>query len=332
MGTNNRMTFCFFKTSFIVFWVIVHCGFSVSAQNKTRIKLTNFQNETLKARMEQNASKLLTEFNIAYSEKRSPRYDKQVITDAAAPRVSKLWETSAFYCIETQIIEPVLLMPEGTFQVRNIPLYFKELSEDEREKEAVIVFDRNGKIDDIYIALELKSYQSFFKDTNSVIDIKRKQIILNFIEDFRTAYMRKDLGFIGSIFSDDALIIIGKEIKHVKTNLSENSFENKTVQYITKRKNQYMASLKRCFRRNEYIKLNFEDIEIEHHRKFDHIYGVTFKQHFNSPTYSDVGYLFLALDLRNIDSIIIHVRTWQPENTVTRKEDVFSIGDWIFTE
>jgi hypothetical protein len=74
-----------------------------------------------------------------------------------------------------------------------------------------------------------------------------------------------------------------------------------------------LAGLKRCFKRNKYIDVSFEDIEVLKHPLSDKIYGVTLKQDWNSSTYSDTGYVFLMIDFTDEFEPCIQVRTWQPE-------------------
>ena len=58
------------------------------------------------------------------------------------------------------------------------------------------------------------------------------------------------------------------------------------------------------------------------------IYGVTLRQKYDSDTYSDDGYLFLLWDFRNPSMPKIHVRTWQPAQSVHNPDDVFSLSDF----
>ena len=66
------------------------------------------------------------------------------------------------------------------------------------------------------------------------------------------------------------------------------------------------------------------------HKKYPEIYGVTFKQHWNTTRYSDVGYVFLLIDFQDEENPIIHVRTWQPEKYANGKklerDKVFGLG------
>jgi hypothetical protein len=135
--------------------------------------------------------------------------------------------------------------------------------------------------------------------------------IIQFIENYKTAYALKRLDYIESIFSDDALIIVGRIVKK-HTNAENNMVTNETV--LTKySKGQYIRQLGTVFKSNEYVNLKFTDIDVKVSQKYDDIYGIQLKQDYFSSGYGDSGYLFLMVDLRKPNEPVIHVRTWQPE-------------------
>jgi hypothetical protein len=49
------------------------------------------------------------------------------------------------------------------------------------------------------------------------------------------------------------------------------------------------------------------------------IFGVRLLQEYHSATYGDVGYLFLMVDLREVQRPVIHVRAWQPDKVDINK-------------
>ena len=67
------------------------------------------------------------------------------------------------------------------------------------------------------------------------------------------------------------------------------------------------------FKNNDFVRANFEEINIQRHSQFEKIYGVQLKQKWQSSFYSDEGYLFLLVDFIKEDEPIIHVRAWQPQ-------------------
>ena len=102
------------------------------------------------------------------------------------------------------------------YHIRNIPVIMMAADENDQDQELVINFNDNGQIDEILVALESNRYQDIIREGVEPEDFARRQIILDFVEQFRTAYNRKDLNYISSVFSDNALIITGKVLKSVK--------------------------------------------------------------------------------------------------------------------
>jgi len=137
-----------------------------------------------------------------------------------------------------------------------------------------------------------------------------RMAIINFIENYQTAYALKRLDYIESIFSDNALIIVGKVVKN--NNTADNRFPMpdviKRTQYT---KVQYIRNLESVFRSNEYVNLKFTNVSVEKAGVGGEIYGIQLQQDYFSASYGDTGYLFLLADLNNSDKPVIHVRTWQ---------------------
>jgi hypothetical protein len=143
--------------------------------------------------------------------------------------------------------------------------------------------------------------------------------IINFIETYKTAYALKRLDYIESIFSDNALIIVGKIVKDY---VSDNKRFATHVKLTTFTKTQYIQHIETVFRSNEYVNLKFTDVGVKKAGKGGEVYGIQLKQDYFSTSYGDTGYLFLLVDLNNPEEPVIHVRTWQPE-----KDPKFGVYD-----
>lgn len=313
----------------ITTWVL---GLPVQAQYTTDFLLTNLDNPTAKAGAQQNISRLLTEFNMASSEGRAVSFDSISISEDARTCITQIWDNTPFRTGDTEIIERCLNTFDGNYQVRNIPLFLQGGGEEnEQYQEAVIGFDRQGDITDFHLALDNNLYVKVLKKGWDVTDLRRRQIILDYVEQFRTAYNTKDLPFLEQIFSDDALIITGKVIRSVPTERNNFMPEDKVV-YNKQSKRQYLDRLSRVFRQNKRINVVFDDIKVVGHPAKEGFYGVTLKQGYTSDTYSDSGYLFLLWDFNNPEAPQIHVRTWQPEmlNATTKlpEEEIFTCEDF----
>ena len=140
-------------------------------------------------------------------------------------------------------------------------------------------------------------------------DLENRQIILDYVEQFRTAYNEKNIEFIKQVFSDYALIITGTVIKQEKDGIR---LPDK-IKYNVKSKDEYIKSLKFVFGKNSYIHVVFDDIEVVGHPSLPNYYGVTLHQSYRSSTYSDEGYVFLLWKFPENGDPEIHVRTWQPD-------------------
>ena len=138
-------------------------------------------------------------------------------------------------------------------------------------------------------------------------------ILVNFLEDYQTAYALKRHRYLESIYSDDALIIVGRLVK--KTEIPDRMTLKLTAEEAELKKydkDTYMKNLSMCFGNNEYIRLRFTETDFTKANNNSDVYGVRVRQEYFSSSYGDVGYLFLLVDLRGTRPLI-HVRAWQPD-------------------
>lgn len=301
------------------------------AQYMTDLILTDAPSETVKKAAQQNISRLLTQTNIAYTDQTDINYEGINITSAAVKTICDIWKNTPFRCGETEIIERCLNTYDKNFQVRNIPVFMRGDDGEEQYQEMVVNFDSKGFITDFHTAIANHLYVKVLKKGYDVTDLRYRQMILDYVEQFRTAYNTKDLPFLEQIYSDDALIITGKVIKTAPSEMNNFLPKNK-VQYTKQSKRQYLDRLSAVFKNNKRIHVVFDEIKVVRHPSKEGYYGVTLKQGYNADTYSDVGYLFLLWDFTNPDAPQIHVRTWQPEmidaTTPMPEEDIFTINDF----
>lgn len=184
-----------------------------------------------------------------------------------------------------------------------------------------------NKIQSLAFALTKKAEDDIFNAASSWTDISRFTI-LQFMEDYQTAYSLKRLDYIDKIFSDDAIIITGTVLKSVPK-VQEGvavDFGKDDIHYTKLNKSQFLERLKQQFKR-EYIHLTFED-NVTRVINAERLppgtaFAIQIRQIYNSPVYSDRGYLTLILDASK-DLPIIHVRLWQPE-----KKDMMSLDEFI---
>ena len=291
------------------------------------------ENRDLMSKIESYTTTFLTACNEAILTKKKPNFPSDIFTKNSKQQVMAFWETSPMYSVKEFISEKCVQKMSGGYQVRNIPVFFPGAPEENQEQEIVINYTVDGKIDDIVISVPETRYRELLEEFSSLEDLSRREIIIAFIENFRTAYNRKDLKYIESVYSDNALIITGKVVKVSQTKDAAVNIQlgNEKIVYTQHTKKEYMVSLRNTFTRNKYIDLVFEDIEINRHPKNDKIYGVILKQKWGSSTYNDTGYLFLMVDFKDEAWPIIHVRTWQPDkvnNRELQKDEIFNLNDF----
>lgn len=219
--------------------------------------------------------------------------------------------------VKSNLIEYTIL-DNRYFEVRNIQVKIGRLSSETVTvtKNLVFTLDSHGLIIALHYALEDHEYKNILQFGKAVTDEFQRIRILKFLEEFQTAYNRKNLEYLKRVFSDQALIIVGLVIRESEQKgdfLEEYSFLNQgEVKLIRLSKQQYLERLKtRVFERNSWINVKYESIKIIPHDTIPNIYGVELFQRYYSQYYSDRGYLFLMFDFQNEEQPVIHVRCWQ---------------------
>lgn len=192
------------------------------------------------------------------------------------------------------------------------------------------------KIESVAFALTQRAENDIMNAAASWPEVSR-WAILNFMEDYQTAFALKRTDYINSIFSDDALIITGTILK--KLNNAERAFDHsksldlggpKDIAYSQLSKTEYIDRLRKIFNTREYVHLQFEDnvtrmIDLPAINGINKgaAFGIEIKQRYESTGYSDDGYLTMVFDTRG-KLPIIHVRLWQPD-----KNNMMSLQEFI---
>ncbi len=211
----------------------------------------------------------------------------------------------------------LLKLPRGGYEVRDIKVKV-EMGDTPGNPNQYLVFEltEDGLISDLRFAIETTHYKRLMEEGERLNDFARRQQILQTVEIFRTAYNRKDIGYLNRVYSDDDVIIVGKVLKPRKDlpDMLENSgLSRDKIEFIRLSKAEYITNLDRCFEKNAFVKVVFDSVEITRHNEDTDLYGVTIKQNWYSSTYSDTGWVFLLWDFQNENSPTIYVRSWQPE-------------------
>lgn len=305
---------------FFILLIIFLLGSKIYAQPETsRLIITDgLNNPGVKALIEQNTSLLLTALKKAKIEGENLDLSNISISSGASKILLSLWETSIMSCPDSIIQRKCLQCLQGGYQVRDIPITMEDAPKDEQRQYLVINFTKEGTMDDVFIAVHGIMDALY---GNTVQDFVRKQKIIEFVERFRTAYNEKNITYLQTLFSNNAIIITGKVIKEKQNSdqVLTGNLSSERIEYVVQTKERYLERLNAVFTVNKYISVKFDEIEVTQHPRYPEIYGVTLKQEYctykqdNKINYHDIGYVFLMIDFKNEDEPLIHVRTWQPD-------------------
>jgi ribosome biogenesis protein Nip4 len=321
------------------------------AQHTTEFLFSETAPESIRKTMQTNAEAVFAEINRACDQNKAGLLLSPAnVTDEASSRIHNQWANSHFYCTKTSINTRVLKSSNG-YQVRNIPVCIEKGNKPEdKYQDMVIEFDKKGKISDLTIALSQHQYAKIMENSNEVTNARQRMMVIEFVENLRTAYNRRDIGFIDTVYNDNALIITGKVVRDKTSKNSDTAIPALTpiahtpvqIEYNVQNKKTYIENLKRIFKANSYINIKFNEVVVTQHEGDPNIYGVILKQNWNSkPTkdspkgYQDEGWLFLMIDFEKEEEPSIWVRTWQPcTNPYTGQpiryntEDIFGLGNF----
>ena len=320
------------KKTFFSLIMAISSIFVAQAQVEVEI-IDGCSNDALKSTIENNASRFMSEVHNAYNQNRALNLTGLVAADAESS-IEMLWENVHFHS-EDQYIGEILLNSSDGYQIRNIPLEIQpqDKGADVGYKEAVINFDKSGRISSVYFSIDNNTYRNIMEKGIQLNDVERRLEILDWVEKFKTSYNEKDLKFLNQVFSDDAIIITGK-VQTTRKMSDGISLVSPSVKYTKQSKQQYLTNLQRVFRNTRYINVEFDDVIIKGHGAKPNIYGVRVVQHWNASNYSDEGYVYMVWDFTNPEAPQINVRTWQPmylDKAKTQplpKEEIFDLNSF----
>ena len=147
-------------------------------------------------------------------------------------------------------------------------------------------------------------------------DLRNRELVLDFIENIRESYKRKDIAYISEVYLGE--VYQGNDL----------NINRQNVYYSTMSKEEYLSNLRKAFAKNENINIKFEDVKIERHPRNPNIYGITLRQKWSTSTYNDDGWLFMMIDFTDKDNPLILKRTWQSYEK-TPKDEIFKLEDFL---
>ena len=282
----------------------------------------------LKTKMEQQMSSLLSAINEANAANADVNFSSIDITDDASASLTMTWEQVHFSIEDDDIVDHCISLPgkSGGFRIQNIGVLMNPKEESgydgEKRREIYIDFDKTGKIVDFNFTIGMNMYTEILKKGEELGDLDRRMQIIDWCEHFAKAYCDKNMKFMQTIFSDDAIIITGKmTMQRVHTDMGMKDLAK--VKYVQQTKSQYLSNLSRVFASNSYVNVKFEDYTVIRDGAKHNYYGVNLRQKWHTARYSDEGTVFLIWDFTNEEAPRILVRTWQPTT-----EKAFKMGDF----
>lgn len=200
-------------------------------------------------------------------------------------------------------------------------------------EDVIFYFNKDAKIENIAFGIGEQSTNDIISRKGGAWNDIAKESVLEFLENYKTAYCLERLEYIKTLFSDESVIIVGNVAKAVPTSTSNVEKQisiggQQVVTYNRYTKDQYIERLEKVFNRNAFVNIKFTHNNIQFLEKFQDrkIYGIMIGQEYNSSTYADMGFLYLIVDMTNRDEPTIIVRTWEP-NEVDLK-DLYGAGDF----
>lgn len=187
-------------------------------------------------------------------------------------------------------------------------------------EDVVFTFNQDKKICNVTLGLGQVATNDILCKHTAWGD-ERREMMMEFLENYKTAYCLRDYEYIKNVFADDAIIITGRVVKRANSNglhrndeLPMSQSGHDIIKYNKQTKAEYLKNLKRCFDNNEMINLHFTNNDIQ---RLDKVtgrtqFGIQIGQEYNSTTYADKGYLFLLVDMTDQQQPQIKIRTWQP--------------------
>ena len=199
-------------------------------------------------------------------------------------------------------------------------------------EDVVFTFNTENKIDNVAFGLGQTAENDILCKYAPGWSDETRELLMEFMENYKTAYCLKRLDYIRDIFADDAVIIVGNVVKRQQAGQQGErnvSLEGQNlIKYNRYTKDTYLEKLKQSFARNEFINIRFSNNEVQWLEKFrdKKLFAIQIGQEYNSSRYADKGYLFLLVDITDQNAPQIKIRTWQPNEVSMDK--MYNAGDF----
>lgn len=193
----------------------------------------------------------------------------------------------------------------------------------------VFDFDESGNLTDVNFGIIDGLYQKFVTQAQYGNDWNNREVIIKFMERYRTAYMTRNIDMLRNMFAEEAVIIVGRVLKKGQQKKNYDYVplgdEQPDVEYLRFTKQEYLKRQKQVFDVQKDIFLGFSNFAITRKNNQEGVYGISIRQHYTATNYADEGYLFLLVDF-NEEKPQIYVRSWQPQEWV--EESLISLANF----
>ena len=229
-------------------------------------------------------------------------------------KISDLIKYNDFVIVGNQQSANINKTYEG-WELRKIKVLNRYSSINEQSKEYIVLdFDETGNLYDMTFGIMEGLYDEFVDQANYAGDWGNRQVIIKFMEKYRTAYLGRNLAMLDSIFAEEAVIIVGRVLrKNLNKDVSKYANQIPDVEYTRYTKRDYLKQQEKVFRSHKDIYLGFSDFTIRRKNKAPSFYGISMRQKYQATRYADEGYLFLLVDFPDGEQPQIYVRSWQPQ-------------------
>lgn len=288
--------------------------------NKKKYKFIDLKNENEKT------AKVIFEVIDGIKEKKFDKVSKN-FTKSGKKKFDKMIKYGNAKLLNKDT-ELKIIENDSTKIVRELPMSFDFPNNNKKfVEDVVLTLNKEDKIESVSFSLSDKAIKDILeinKGTNS-----EKYQIIQFMENYKTAYCLERIDYIESIFADNALIIVGSVVKEKESiEGMYNTLDREKVRYNRLSKREYIQNLRMVFDSNEYVNIHFEDNVVKTTSDDKKIFGIQIKQNYYSANYADQGFLFLMVDMSDTTHPKIFVRTWQPVKDT--KKGIYGLADFHF--
>ena len=232
-----------------------------------------------------------------------------------AEKISHLVRFNTPLVVDDSIVATVNKTATG-WELRRVRVLTAYAALQQQSQEYLVLdFDEQGNFNDVNFGTMDWLYQKFVEEGTYGNDWGNRQVIVKFVERYRTAFLSRNMEMLDSMFADEAMIIVGRVLKKGVTNISyqyEQKESQPDIAYLQYTKEQYLKNVRNNFKNAKDIALKFSSFSIIRKNGEQGVYGINMRQQYQSNAYADEGHLFLLVDFLQVHPQI-YVRSWQPQ-------------------